>query len=164
MTGTTQVSTAKDVPTEQDVQFLRQAYQEALAGFQEGGIPVGAVMVKDGQIIARGRNKRMQEGDAVMHGETDCLRAAGLREDYGEIDLYTTLSPCMMCTGAILHFGIKRVVVGEDTNFPGNIDFLKKCGVQVVLVDDAQCKSLMSKFIAQRPDIWFEDIAGNETV
>ena len=151
-------------PTAQDVQFLGQAYREARSGFEQGGVPVGAVMVKNGQVIARGRNKRVQENDPVMHGETDCLRAAGLREDYGEIDLYTTLSPCMMCTGAILHFGIKRVIIGEDINFPGNIDFLKKHGVEVVLVDDARCKSLMAEFIAQRPDIWFEDIAGNEAV
>ncbi|MDJ0955677.1 MAG: nucleoside deaminase [Arenicellales bacterium] len=151
-------------PTERDILFLEQAYQEALAGYNEGGVPVGAVMVKDGKIVARGRNKRIQEDDAVMHGETDCLRAAGLRNDYGEIDLYTTLSPCMMCTGAILHFGIKRVVVGEDTNFPGNIVFLREHGVEVILVDDPECKKLMSKFIAERADIWFEDIAGNETV
>lgn len=150
--------------TELEIHFLAQAYQEALSGYEEGGVPVGAVMVKNGQVIARGRNKRVQEGDAVMHGETDCLRSAGLRNDYGEIDLYTTLSPCMMCTGAILHFGIKRVIVGEDTNFSGNIDFLRKHGVEVILADDPQCESLMSEFIAERPDIWFEDIAGNETV
>ena len=153
-----------ETPAERDIHFLEQAYQEALAGYTEGGVPVGAVMVKDGKIVARGRNKRVQEDDTVMHGETDCLRAAGLRNDYGEIDLYTTLSPCMMCTGAILHFGIKRVVVGEDTNFPGNIDFLREHGVEVVLMDDPKCKNLMSKFIAERADIWFEDIAGNETV
>lgn len=149
---------------QQDIEFLRQAYQEALAGYQQGGVPVGAVMVKDGEVIARGRNKRVQENDTVMHGETDCLRTAGLRNDYADIDLYTTLSPCMMCTGAILHFGIKRVVVGEDVNFPGNIEFLKQHGVEVILVDDEECKSLMKKFIQEKPDIWFEDIAGNETV
>ena len=157
-------TTSNGTPTDRDIHFLEQAYQEALAGYREGGVPVGAVMVKNDQIVARGRNKRVQEGDAVMHGETDCLRAAGLRDDYDEIDLYTTLSPCMMCTGAILHFGIKRVVVGEDTNFSGNIAFLREHGVEVVLADDSQCKALMSKFIAERADIWFEDIAGNETV
>lgn len=164
MTGSANVSGPSAVPTERDIHFLEQAYQEALSGYEEGGVPVGAVMVKKAQIIASGRNKRVQEGDTVMHGETDCLRTAGLRDDYGEIDLYTTLSPCMMCAGAILHFGIKRVIVGENTNFTGNIDFLREHGVQVILIDDPQCKSLMSKFIAERPDIWSEDIAGNETV
>jgi len=150
--------------TDQDILFLREAYLEALAGYKQGGVPVGAVMVRNGEVIARGRNKRVQEGDTVMHGETDCLRAAGLRDDYGEIDLYTTLSPCMMCSGAILHFGIKRVVVGEDVNFPGNMDFLKERGVKVTLIDDPQGKELMSRFIREKPAIWFEDIAGNETV
>ena len=150
--------------TKQELGFLRHAYQEALEGYRQGGVPVGAVMVKNGEVIAAGRNKRVQEGDCVMHGETDCLRAAGLRSDYAEIDLYTTLSPCMMCTGAILHFGIRRVVVGEDVNFPGNINFLRANGVEVILVDDAECKSLMEKFIGERPDIWHEDISGNETV
>lgn len=147
-----------------DAEFLRQAYEQALEGYQQGGAPIGAVMVRDGEVIARGRNKRVQEGDPVMHGETDCLRAAGLLDHYDDIDLYTTLSPCMMCTGAILHFGIKRVVVGEDVNFAGNIDFLREHGVEVVLMDDEDCKSLMSRFINERPDIWYEDIAGNETV
>lgn len=150
--------------TGQDLEFLRLAYQQALEGYRQGGVPVGAVMVKNGEIIAAGKNKRVQEGDCVMHGETDCLRTAGLRNDYAEIDLYTTLSPCMMCTGAILHFGIGRVVVGEDVNFPGNIEFLRAHGVEVILVDDSDCKSLMEKFIVEKPEIWNEDIAGNETV
>ena len=150
--------------TERDRHFLAEAYREALDGYEEGGVPVGAVMVKNGRIIARGRNKRVQEGDPVMHGETDCLRTAGLRDDYEEIDLYTTLSPCMMCIGATLHFGIKRVVIGEDVNFPGNIEMLKAHGVEVLVLDDAECKTLMAKFIDEKPDIWFEDIAGNETV
>ena len=141
--------------------LLGEAYREALEGYEEGGVPVGAVMVRNGKVIARGRNKRVQEGDPVMHGETDCLRAAGMQDDYGDVDLYTTLSPCMMCTGAILHFGIQRVVVGEDENFPGNIVFLRKNGVEVVLADDHECKRLMAKFIHENPDIWFEDVAGN---
>ncbi|MFT5115112.1 MAG: creatinine deaminase [Parasphingorhabdus sp.] len=147
-----------------DSRFLQAAYQQAFDGYQQGGVPVGAVMVKNGEVVAGGRNKRVQEGDSVMHGETDCLRAAGLRDDYEDIDLYTTLSPCMMCTGAILHFGIKRVVVGEMENFPGNIDFLRDHGVEVVLMDNNDCKSLMKKFIQEKPEIWNEDIAGNETV
>lgn len=147
-----------------DKKFLRAAYQEAYEGYQQGGVPVGAVMVEGGKIIARGRNKRVQENDPVMHGETDCLRTAGIRSDYSDVDLYTTLSPCMMCSGAIVHFGVKRVVVGEDVNFSGNIKFLRDHGVDVVLMDDPECKSLMAKFIEERPDIWFEDIAGNEEV
>lgn len=148
----------------QDKQHLKQAYLEALAGYEEGGAPIGAVMVRSGEVIARGRNQRVQEGDPVMHGETACLRNAGILDNYDGIDLYTTLSPCMMCTGAILHFGIKRVVVGEDQNFPGNIDFLRERGVEVELADDQDCKKLMARFIDERPDIWFEDIAGNEEV
>ena len=141
-----------------DYVFLGEAYREALEGNDQGGVPVGAVMVRDGKVIARGRNKRVQEGDPVMHGETDCLRSAGVLENYDGVDLYTTLSPCMMCTGAILNFGIRRVVVGENVNFPGNIDFLRDKGVEVLLVDDPECKHLMSRFIEERSDIWFEDI------
>ncbi len=138
--------------------FLDEAYREALEGFEQGGVPVGAVMVRDGEIIARGRNKRVQEEDPVMHGETDCLRNAGVMDSYDGVDLYTTLSPCMMCAGAILHFGIRRVIVGEDVNFAGNIEFLRQHGVEVILVDDTQCKVLMARFTEERPDIWLEDI------
>ncbi len=151
-------------PTKDDYRFIREAYNEAAQGFEQGGVPVGAVMVKDGEVIARGRNKRVQEGDSVMHGETDCLRSAGVRSDYDQTHLYTTLSPCMMCTGAILHFGIPRVIIGENRNFPGNIEFLTDRGVEVVLLDDQECTGLMSRFIKERPDIWFEDIAGNEAI
>ena len=147
-----------------DTQFLDDAYQQALTGYNEGGAPIGAVMVKDGEVIARGRNRRVQEGDPVMHGETDCLRQAGNLENYDGIDLYTTLSPCMMCSGAILHFGIKRVVVVKTRTSPGNIEFLREHGVEVILADDAECKALMAKFIEERPELWFEDIAGNEEV
>jgi len=128
-----------------DIEFVREAYQQALEGYEQGGAPIGAVMVRDGKVIARGRNKRVQEGDPVMHGETDCLRNAGIIDDYSDITLYTTLSPCMMCTGAIIHFG-------------------RQYGVEVVLVDDDQCKQLMARFIREKPEIWYEDIAGNETV
>ncbi|CAI8038306.1 Cytosine deaminase [Geodia barretti] len=117
-------------------------------------------MVRSGQIVARGRNKRVQENDPVMHGETDCLRNAGLMEDYNDTEMYTTLSPCMMCTGAILHFGIKRVVIGENINFPGNIELLLDFGVKVALADDPACKNLMAQFIRKYPELWFEDIAG----
>ena len=141
-----------------DHKFMAEAYQQAELGFNQGGIPVGAVMVKNGTVVARGRNKRVQEDDPVMHGETDCLRAAGLRKDYAQIDLYTTLSPCMMCTGAVLNFGIQRVVIGENVSFDGNISTLVDHGVEVVLLDDENCKNLMAKFIKERPDLWGEDI------
>jgi cytosine deaminase len=119
-------------------------------------------MVEDGAIIGRGRNRRVQEGNPVSHGETDCMKNAGRRSDYSRVTMYTTLSPCMMCTGTILQFGIQRVVIGEDRNFPGNIDFLSERGVEVVLLDDRDCIELMSKFIAERPELWYEDISGNK--
>lgn len=144
--------------TEADHRFMAEAYREAELGYRQGGVPVGAVMVNDGTIVARGRNKRVQEDDPVMHGETDCLRAAGIRTDYSNIDLYTTLSPCMMCTGAILNFGIRRVVIGEQENFSGNIPTLLQHGVEVVLLDDHDCKRLMARFIRERPELWYEDI------
>jgi len=136
----------------------------AQKSYDEGGVPVGAVMVENGQVIARGHNRRVQHDDSVSHGETDCLRQAGLRDSYSGVTLYTTLSPCMMCSGSVLQFGIQRVVIGEDANFPGNADFLRERGIEVVLLDDPTCKNLMSRFIKERPDIWFEDIAGREEV
>ncbi len=148
--------------TDTDRIFLTEALTEARHGFDQGGVPVGAVMVRSGQIVARGRNKRVQENDPVMHGETDCLRSAGLMEDYSDTEMYTTLSPCMMCTGAILHFGIKRVVIGENMNFPGNIELLQNFGVKVALANDPACKNLMAQFIRQHPELWFEDIAGRD--
>lgn len=143
----------------QDRGFMDLAYEEALAGYREGGVPVGAVMVEDGEIIGRGHNRRVQDGNPVSHGETDCMKNAGRRPGYGRVSMYTTLSPCMMCTGTIIQFGIKRVVIGEASNFAGNIDFLREHGVEVVLMDDPACTRLMSRFIAERPDLWFEDIA-----
>jgi cytosine deaminase len=145
--------------TSEDVKFMKMAYEEALAGFEEGGVPVGSVIVEDGQVLARGRNKRVQEGDPIAHGEMDCLRAAGRRPHYRNTTLYTTLSPCMMCTGAILQFGIPRVVVGENRNFDGNIAFLSERGVEVVLMDDPACIDLMERFVRERPELWNEDIA-----
>jgi len=152
------------IATGADFRFMRLAYEQAAVGYREGGVPVGAVMIEGGKVIASGRNKRIQEGDAIMHGETDCIRNAGLRDEYSRIHLYTTLSPCMMCTGAILYFGIRRIVIGEAQNFPGNIPFLLARGVEVVLLDDQLCIDLMARFIRERPDIWYEDIAGTETV
>ncbi len=151
-------------PTPEDREFMRLAFEEAQAGFDEGGVPVGAVMVENGELVARGRNRRVQDENPVSHGETDCMKNAGRRPDYSKITMYTTLSPCMMCTGTILQFGIRRVVIGEAKNFAGNIEFLSERGVEVVLLHDEACIELMSRFIDTRPDLWFEDIAGNERV
>jgi cytosine deaminase len=145
--------------TADDMRFMKMALDEAQAGFDQGGVPVGSVMVEGGRLLARGRNKRVQEGDPIAHGEMDCLRAAGRRPSYKGVTLYTTLSPCMMCTGAILQFGIPRVVVGEDRNFEGNIALLSEHGVEVVLLDDPGCIALMERFIHERPELWNEDIA-----
>ncbi len=152
----------EDTATEDDRKYMRLAYEEALAGYREGGVPVGAVMVESGKVIGRGRNRRVQDGNPVSHGETDCMKNAGRRPNYSKVTMYTTLSPCMMCSGTIIQFGIGRVVIGEDKSFSGNIEFLRERGVEVTLLDDRDCVELMSKFIAERPDLWYEDIAGNE--
>ena len=144
--------------------FLRTAYEEALRSYKAGGLPIGAAMVENGSVIAVGHNRRVQDGDPVAHGEMDCLRKAGRRADYSGVTLYTTLSPCMMCAGTIVQFGIKSVVIGEARNFPGNIDFLQQHGVDVVVLDDADCIELMARFIRERPELWYEDIAGREAV
>ena len=144
--------------------FIRAAFEQALKSFNEGGLPIGAVMVENGKIIAAGHNRRVQDGDPTAHGEMDCLRSAGRRARYDGITLYTTLSPCMMCSGTVLQFGIPRVVVGEDENFPGNLEFLRTHGVNVVLLGDPDCISLMQRFIREHPELWDEDIAGRTHV
>lgn len=150
--------------TSDDPQFLRAAYEQALKSYNEGGLPIGAVMVENGSILARGHNRRVQQRDPTAHGEMDCLRNAGRRSRYEGVTLYTTLSPCMMCAGTVVQFGIPRVVVGEDRNFRGNIDFLRAHGVDVRLMDDAECIALMKRFISEHPDLWDEDIAGRSSV
>ena len=149
---------------ERDRAFMREAYRQALKSYREGGLPIGAVMVENGAIVGAGHNRRVQDGDPTAHGEMDCLRRAGRRARYGSVTLYTTLSPCMMCSGTILQFGIPRVVVGERANFPGNPDFLREHGVDVAILDDPDCIALMARFIAEKPELWDEDIAGRETV
>ena len=149
-------------PTAEDRRFMREAHTEALTSYEAGGVPVGAVMVESDEIIGRGHNRRVQDSNPVSHGETDCMKNAGRRPDYTRVTMYTTLSPCMMCTGTILQFGIRRVVIGEAKNFAGNIEFLSRRGVEVVLLHDEACIELMSRFIEERPDLWYEDIAGNE--
>ena len=145
--------------TENDRKLLEIAYQEAKKGYEEGGVPVGASIGVDGEMLASGHNKRVQEGDPIAHGEMDCIRHAGRRANYKGVTLYTTLSPCMMCSGAIVQFGIKRVVIGENRNFEGNIEFLRNNGVEVHLVNDEKCIELMERFIEEKPELWYEDIA-----
>ena len=149
---------------ETDSSFMRAAFEQALISYHEGGLPIGAVMVEDGAIISAGHNRRVQDGDPTAHGEMDCLRKAGRRARYDSVTLYTTLSPCMMCTGTVLQFGIRKVVIGEDRNFSGNIALLRSHGVDVVLLNDPDCIALMRRFITERPELWDEDIAGREEV
>ncbi|MEM9676682.1 MAG: nucleoside deaminase [Pseudomonadota bacterium] len=142
-----------------DSTFLRLAYEEAKAGFDEGGCPIGSVLAKGDELIAQGRNQRVQGGDPIAHGEMDCLRKAGRQRSYKGMTLYTSLSPCMMCSGTIVQFGIERVVVGENVNFGGNEDFLRERGVEVILANDPDCIALMDRFIKEKPELWAEDIA-----
>ena len=139
--------------------LLNKAFEQAQKSFDEGGLPIGAALAKGEELIAVGHNRRFQDGDPIAHGEVDCFRQAGRRRDYQDLTLYTTLSPCMMCAGTIIQFGIPRVVIGEDKNFPGNADFLAERGVDVIIADDAECIALMAKLIAEKPELWAEDIA-----
>lgn len=144
---------------ETDAAFLRLAYEEAKAGFDEGGCPIGSVLARGGDLVSQGRNQRVQKGDPIAHGEMDALRKAGRQKTYRDTTLYTSLSPCMMCSGTIIQFGIPRVVVGENENFGGNEDFLRSKGVEVIVVNDADCIALMKRFVAEKPELWLEDIA-----
>ena len=139
---------------------MQAAVEEARAGLAEGGIPIGSVLVHRGVILGRGHNRRVQQGSAVLHGEMDALERAGRQPArvYRESTLYTTLSPCAMCSGAILLYGIPRVVVGENRTFLGEEELLRSRGVQVDVVQDAACIALMERFIAGHPALWNEDI------
>src|SRR5215207_8380706 len=140
--------------------FLDAAVAEAAAGMAEGGIPIGSVLVHDGKVIGRGRNRRVQKGSAVLHGEMDALENAGRlpARVYAESVLYTTLSPCAMCSGAILLYRIPRVIVGESVTFVGEEELLRSRGVAVEVLQDARCIELMRQFIAAHPALWNEDI------
>lgn len=140
--------------------FLLAAIDEAEAGLREGGIPIGSVLVHEGRILGRGHNRRIQRGSPTLHGEMDALENAGRlpARVYAESTLYTTLSPCPMCTGAILLYKIPRVVVGENQTFLGDEELLRSRGVQVEVVQDPRCIALMTKFIHDRPELWNEDI------
>ena len=144
---------------ETDRKFLRMAYDEAKAGFDEGGCPIGSVLARGDVLVSRGRNQRVQQGDPIAHGEMDALRKAGRQRSYRDITIYTSLSPCMMCTGTIIQFGIPRVVIGENATFGGNEDFLRSKGIEVLIADDPDCIALMTRFIAEKPELWNEDIA-----
>ena len=143
-----------------DERFLKAAIEEARIGRAEGGIPIGAALVADGRILGAGRNRRVQLGSAIRHGETDALEVAGRlpASVYRRSTMYTTLSPCHMCTGAILLYGIPRVVLGENRTFLGAEDLLREQGVEVVNLDSEECYRLMQEFIAEHPELWNEDI------
>jgi cytosine/creatinine deaminase len=138
--------------------FLAAALEEARKGYASGGIPIGSVLVKDGKIIGRGHNQRVQKGDPMAHAEIDCLRQAGRIGTYAGTVLYSTLMPCFLCSGAIVQFNIKKVFAGESRNFGGGPDFLRSHGVEVVDLDDADCVELMKRFIQEKPRLWNEDI------
>ena len=140
--------------------FLRAAIEEARLGLAEGGIPIGSVLVLDGKIVGRGHNRRVQRGSAILHAEMDCLENAGRLKatDYARSTLYSTLSPCDMCSGTALLFKIPRIVIGENTTFRGPEDYTRSRGIELVLANDAECIALMRAFIAARPELWNEDI------
>lgn len=140
-------------------QFLDVAFEEALAGLAEGGIPIGAALVAaDGTVLGRGHNRRVQDGDPSMHAETAAFRNAGRQRDYRSTTMVTTLSPCWYCSGLVRQFGIGSVVIGEATTFHGGHDWLAGHGVAVTVLEDERCVTLMDEFIAARPELWFEDI------
>jgi len=140
--------------------FFEAAIAEAVAGRDEGGIPIGSVLVIDGEIVGRGHNRRVQRGSPVLHAEMDCLENAGRlpAAAYRRSVLYSTLSPCDMCSGAVLLYEIPRVVIGENRTFQGPEDYVRSRGVTLDVVDDSRCVSLMEDFITARPDLWNEDI------
>lgn len=138
--------------------FMKEAIAEAMLGFGEGGIPIGSVLVKSGKIIGRGHNRRVQDNDPVTHAEIDCLRNAGRVKDYQNTVLYSTLMPCYLCAGAVVQFGIKKVVAGDSRTFPGARDFMEHHGVEVIDLNLKECQQLMKDFIEKKPLLWNEDI------
>ena len=135
-----------------DNRLLRIAYDEAKLGFDEGGCPIGSVLARGSKVVSQGRNQRVQKGDPIAHGEMDALRKAGRQKTYCDTTLYTSLSPCMMCSGTIIQFGIPRVVIGENKNFGGNEEFLRSKGVEVIIVNDPKCIALMARFIDENQE------------
>ena len=141
-------------------EFMQAAIDEAKAGLAEGGIPIGSVLVHDGKIIGRGHNRRVQTGSPTLHGEMDALENAGRQPAsvYRQSVIYTTLSPCSMCTGAILLYGIPKVVIGENQSFMGEETLLISRGVDIKIIDSDECKQMMNDFMAEKPELWNEDI------
>ena len=139
---------------------MQAAIDEARQGLEEGGIPIGSVLVHGGKIIGRGHNRRVQKGSAILHGEMDALENAGRLSAsvYRQSTIYTTLSPCAMCSGSVLLYGIPKVVIGENTTFMGEEALLRSRGVELIVLDDPTCKELMRRFIAAKPQLWNEDI------
>jgi cytosine deaminase len=140
--------------------FLRAAIAEAIKGLEEGGIPIGSVLVIDGEIVGRGHNRRVQKESAILHAEMDCLENAGRLKasDYKKSILYSTLSPCDMCSGTALLYKIPKIIVGENKTFQGPEDYLRKRGIELVILNEPECIELMQKFMADKPELWNEDI------
>jgi creatinine deaminase len=138
--------------------FMKAAINEARKGLKEGGIPIGSVLVRKGEIIGRGHNKRVQDNDPILHAEIDCLRNAGRMGAYKDTVLYSTLMPCYLCAGAIVQFGIRKVIAGESETFAGAREFMESHSVEVIDLNLDECKQLMKDFIISNPDLWKEDI------
>jgi len=147
-------------PDQTDRAMMAVALAQARVSLESGGVPIGAVLAEGGQVVAAGHNERVQRGDPVAHGEIACLRNAGRRPSYAGTTLYTTLSPCPMCSGAILLFQIPRVVVGEAETFEGDLGFMTGRGVEIVLLEDEDCVAAMREFQRRYPEVWSEDIGG----
>ena len=139
-------------------EFLKAAIEEAKTGLAEKGIPIGSVLVKDGKIVGRGHNKRVQDNDPMTHAEIDCLRNAGRVGSYKGTELYSTLMPCYLCAGAVVQFGIKKVYAGESITFSGAREFMESHGVEVIDLNSEECINMMNDFIAKNPELWNEDI------
>ncbi|MHA1577772.1 MAG: nucleoside deaminase [Candidatus Thorarchaeota archaeon] len=141
-------------------QFLRIAIEEARIGLKEGGIPIGSVLVIDGKIVGKGHNRRVQNNSAILHAEMDCLENAGRLKasDYKKATIYSTLSPCDMCSGAILLYGIPKIVIGENRTFKGPEEYTQSRGIDVTVLDDPECVEIMTEFIKDNPELWNEDI------
>lgn len=141
-------------------QFMQAAIEEAKQGLAEGGIPIGSVLVIDGKIVGRGHNQRVQKGSAILHAEMDCIENAGrlTAKDYQRATLYSTLSPCDMCSGTALLYKIPKIVIGENKTFQGPEDYVRSQGVELVILNDPECIRLMEEFIAAKPELWNEDI------
>jgi creatinine deaminase len=138
--------------------LMDEAIAQARKSFTEGGLPIGSVLAAGDRLIAAGHNRRVQQGDPIAHGEMDCIRGAGRLRSYAGLTLFTTLSPCMMCTGTIVQFKIPRLIIGENQTFGGNEQFLRDRGVEVILMNDSRCIKLMTDFQSMYPEVWLEDI------